>query len=89
MDKLQIRHQIAQAVERSTLQQRFTFDDDEHVKFTRRKQLRFQLVLLELWSIGSEQLAQRIIDLDARDAESGCDCQYRRNRSNDGWDPQR
>ena len=37
--------------------------------FARRKPLRHLLVLPELRRVGAEQLAERIVDLDAPDAE--------------------
>ena len=51
------------------LEQRLALDHDEHVEFARREALRHLLVLPEFRRVGAEQLAERIVDLDARDAE--------------------
>ena len=52
-------------------EQLVAFDDDQHVIFARGKPLRHFLILMELRRVRAEQLAERIVDLDAADAEGG------------------
>ena len=65
-------------------EQILAFDDDEHVEFARRKSPRHLLVLFELGRIRAEQLTERIVDLDPRDAKGRGD--HQRDRG-DGDDP--
>ena len=78
VDQLQVGDEIAQLFEIVARQQRLAFDHDQHVEFGRREALGFRFVLLVVLGIGAEQLAERIVDLDALDAEDRADDQRRR-----------
>ena len=55
------------------LEQRRSLDHDQDVVFARGEALRHFLELMELRRVGAEKLAQRIVDLDAHEAECGGD----------------
>ena len=57
--------EIAQLFDRLPGEQRLAFDHHEHVEFARRKTPRHFFILLELGRVRTEQLAERIIDLDS------------------------
>ena len=52
-------------------EQRVAFDDDQDVIFARGEPFRHILILMELRRVRTEELAERIIDLDAADSEGG------------------
>lgn len=66
--QLNVGDEIAQLFEIGARQQVLAFDDDQHVVLARREAPRHLLELLELRRVGAEQLAQRIIDLEAMGA---------------------
>ena len=69
VDQLQVGDHVADLLEVVARQQRLAFDHDQHVEFGRREALGHGLVLLVVLGIGAEQLAERVVDLDAIDAE--------------------
>ena len=75
IDQLQVGDHVADLLEIGTRHQRLAFDHDQHVEFGRREAFGDGLVLLVVLGIGAEQLAQRIVDLDALDAEDRRDHQ--------------
>ena len=84
LDELQVGDHVAHLFEVVARKQRLALDHDQHVELGRREALRHRLVLLEVLGIGAEQLAQRIVDLDALDAEHGTD--HQRQQNDDGDD---
>ena len=60
-------------LERIALEQVRGLDRHQHVEFGRRETLRHLFILLEFRRVGAEQLAERIVDLDPHDAETGGD----------------
>ena len=85
IDELEVGDEVAQALDRLPRQEGRPVDDHEDVELARREAVRDRLVLLEFGGVRPEQLAQRIIDLDALDAErrrngkdENDDCPYRR-----------
>ena len=89
VDELQVGDEVAQLLERVALEQRLALDHDQHVELARGEALRHLLVLLELGRVGAEQLAQRIVDLDALDAERGQDREDRHDDRGDDRKAQR
>ena len=79
IDELQVGDQIAQLFEVFALEQRLALDHDQHVEFDRREALGLGLVLPVFLGIGPEQLAQRVVDLDAVDTEQRGDEQADEN----------
>ena len=73
VDKLNVGDKIAQLLQRRTRQQRLALDHDQHVELGRRKALGDLLVLAEFLGVRAEQLAQRVIDLDALEPEERAD----------------
>jgi hypothetical protein len=61
---LKVRDQIAQLFDRGALKQVLPLDHDKDIEFVRRKAPCHVFERLELGRIGSEQLAERIGDLD-------------------------
>jgi hypothetical protein len=87
VDELQIGDEIAQFLEIFALEQRLALDHDQHVEFDRREALGFRFVLAVFPGIGAEQLAERVVDLDAIDAEQRADNQSPRERCRTGSAP--
>ena len=79
VDQLQVGDEIAQLFEVFALEQRLALDHHQHVEFDGRKALGLGLVLPVFLGIGPEQLAQRIVDLDAVDTEQRGDEQADEN----------
>ncbi len=77
VDQLQVGDEVAQLLDRLARQQRLAFDHDQHVELARREAPRHLFVLPELGGVGAEQLAQRVVDLDALDAEECGDREQR------------
>ena len=71
LDQLQVGDHVAQLFEVLARQQRLALDHDQHVELGRREAFRHRLVLLVVLGIRTEQLRQRIVDLDAINAEYG------------------
>jgi hypothetical protein len=69
IDQLQVGDHVANLFEVFAGHQRLALDHDQHVEFGRREALGDGLVLLVVLRVGAEQLAQRVVDLDALDAE--------------------
>ena len=76
VDELQVGDEVAQLLEIVARQQGLALDHDEDVEFARRESLGHLFVLVEFLGVGAEQLAQRIVDLDALDAEHRADDQH-------------
>ena len=76
VDQLHSDGKIAQFLQGPPLQQSVAFDHDEDVIFVRRKPVSDFFVCPELGSIGPEQLAQRVVDLDPRKADGGYEAQH-------------
>ena len=89
VDQLQVGDQIPQLLEIAARKQRFAFDHDQHIEFRCRKTLGLRFVLLVVLGIGAEQLAQRIVDLDALDAEDRTDDQGDENHAGQHRRPDR
>ena len=69
LDQLQVGDHVADLFEVLAGQQRLALDHDQHVEFGRREALGHGLVLLVVLGIGTEQLAQGVVDLDPVDAK--------------------
>ena len=67
--KLQIGDEIAQLLDRVPRHQVLALDHHQDVEFGGGKALGHLFVLAEFLGVGAEQLAQRIVDLDALEAE--------------------
>jgi hypothetical protein len=80
VDELQVGDETAQLVDRIAGEQRLAFDHHQNVVFVRRKPPRHFFELLEFRCIRSEQLAERIVDLDLEDAKDGRNCQQKPDR---------
>ncbi len=71
--KLKVGDEVAQLFKVVARQQLLALDHDEHVEFGRGEAFDFQFVLPVFLGIGTEQLAQGIVDLDALDSENRAD----------------
>ncbi len=92
-DQLQVSDEIAQLLQVAPFQKGLALDHDENVELLRRELLRDLFVLAEFAGVGTEELRQRIVDLDAVDAENGADHQGKQddaghNRGADGDQPE-
>jgi len=74
---LQVGDHVAQLLEVLALKQRLALDHHQHVELGRGEALGDFLVLLVFDRVGTEQLAERIVDLDPLDAERRADAQQR------------
>ena len=83
VDKLQVGDEITQLLEVVARQQILALDHDEDVEFLGREFLGHLLVLVELLGVGAEELAQRVVDLDALDAEHRADHQQHQDDAGD------
>ena len=83
IDQLKVYDEVSQFFDRVAREQVLAFDDDEHVEFARRKSPRHLLVLFELGRIRAEQLTERIVDFDPRDAKGRGDHQRDRGDRDD------
>ena len=79
LDQLQVGDHVADLLEVLARQQRLALDHDQHVEFGRREALGHRLVLLVVLGIGTEQLAQRVVDLDPVDPEDRSHHQHGQN----------
>ena len=77
VDQLQVGDEVAQLFEVVARQQVLALDHDQDVELLRREFLRHLFVLVEFLGVGSEQLAQGVVDLDPVDAEDSADHQDR------------
>ena len=82
VDQLQIGDGVAQLGEFVAPQQVAAGDRDQDVELARGETARHVFVGVELRRVGPEQLAQRVVDPDARDAEGGGN---RENQQNGGY----
>ena len=62
---------LRSALDVVALQKRWTFDHHEDVVFVRREPTCDLLELLEFGRVGAEQLAERVVDVDARKPNAG------------------
>ena len=83
-DQLQVRDQVPDLLQVFPPQQSLAFDHDQHVEFGGGEALGDFLVLPVFLGVGTEQLAERIVDLDAIDAEHGAD--HHREQDDAGQD---
>ncbi len=83
IDQLNVGDEIAQLFERIALQQPVALDHGENVELARWKLPRHLLILPELGSIRAEQLTERIIDLEPRDAKPRGDRESQRDNRNE------
>ncbi len=79
VDKLNVRDKIAKLLQRGARKQRLALDHHQHVEFGRREALGDLLVLAEFLGVRPEQLAQRVIDLDALETEEGADAKQQQD----------
>jgi hypothetical protein len=73
VDELQVGDEVAQFLQIVAREQVLAFDHGQDVEFLCREFLRHVFVLVEFLAVGAEQLAERVVDLDAVDAERGAD----------------
>ena len=84
VDELQVRDQVPDLFQVVPAQQRLALDHDQHVEFGGGEALGHLFVLPVFLGVGPEQLAERIVDLDALDAEHGTD--HHREQDDAGQD---
>ncbi len=65
-DQLKVGDDIAQLFDRSALKEVLALDHDKDIEFVRREAPCHLFERLELGRVGSEQLTERIVDLDTR-----------------------
>jgi hypothetical protein len=79
VDQLQIGDKVTDFLDGPAVHQILALDDDENVVLGRGKALGHLFVLVELLCVGAEQLAERVVNLEAVDAESRRDAEQRQN----------
>jgi hypothetical protein len=80
LDQLQVGDKVAQLRQRTPFEQRLSLDHDQDVELGRREAPRQSLILAKLRRLGAEQLAERVIHLDAHEPE---DCRDRQQEESD------
>jgi hypothetical protein len=82
IDQLEVCDESAQLLDRFPREQCLALDYHEHIELARRKTSRHLFILLELLRVRTEQLAERIVDLDSCDAEPGGDRERDHDKGN-------
>ena len=83
VDQLQVDRHVAQLFQRRALEQLVALDDHQHVEFVRREAVRDFDVIAVFRRVGAEQLAERIVDLQARETDGRADAQHDENEHRD------
>ena len=73
VDQLKVGDEIAELLDRLPRHQVLALDHHQDVEFAGGEALGHLFVLPKLLGVGAKQLAQRVVDLDALDAEGGDD----------------
>ena len=79
VDQLQIGDEVAELLDRLPRHQILALDHHQHVEFAGGEALGHLFVLPKFLGVGAKQLAQRVVDLDALDAEGRDDAKQRQD----------